>query len=100
MKKTLFSLTLIALMAVWTSCSSSSGFEGDVRKAAKYQCEIRQLMAADPSDEKAQKKLADLQKEEEAFSAKMEEKYKDKKDDKDMEAKGQKIMMEEMAKCK
>lgn len=100
MKKILFSLILITWIAAGSSCSSSSSFESDVKKMAKYQCEMKQLMAADPSDEKAQKKMAELQKEVQEFATKMEEKHKDKKDDKEWEAKGDKIMAEEMAKCK
>ena len=99
MKKILVALFLLVWMGAGTSCSSST-FEKDVRKAAKYQCEKQKLLAADPSDDKAQKKLADLEKEIEAFSAKMEEKHKSKRGDKEWEAKGNKIMDEEMAKCK
>lgn len=83
------------------SCKGGGGsFESDVRKSANYMCEMSKLAAADPSDEKSQKKLADLKKEKDEFEEKMREKYKDKKDDKEMEEKGGKIMKEVMDKCK
>jgi uncharacterized protein YlxW (UPF0749 family) len=85
-------------VAVLTSCSSSSSFEGDVKKMAKYRCEMQQLMGKE--DEASQKKLKDLQDEMEAYAEKMEKKYKDMEDDQAMEDKGDKIMAAEMAKCK
>lgn len=67
---------------------------------ADFNCKAQKLMAKDPTDEKAKKDLADLRKEIDAYGEKMSEKYKDKKDDKEMEAKAQSIMMEVMKNCK
>lgn len=100
MKKTIFSAIAIMAVVTFSACGSSNSFDSDVRKMADYQCKIKQLMAKDPTDEKAQKELTDLQKEMEDYSNKMEAKYKDKKEDKDLEAKAQAIMKEVMDKCK
>lgn len=67
---------------------------------ADFNCKAQKLMAKDPTDEKAKKDLADLRKEIDAYGEKMSEKYKDKKDDKEMETKAQSIMMEVMKNCK
>ena len=66
---------------------------------AKYQCEMQQLRAKDPNDEKAQKRLTELQKELEDYSEEMKIKHKDKENDTVWSAKGDKIMEEEMKKC-
>lgn len=100
MKKNLFSLVAIALLIGLSSCGSKSSFESDVRKMADYRCKEQQLMAKDPSDEKAQKELADLKKELDAYREKMAEKYKGKEKDREMNMKADKIMEEVMAKCK
>ena len=101
MRKNLFRLFVVAFAVSLVSCGGSSGgFEGDVKKMARYRCDFQKLSAKDQSDEKVQKEMADLQKEMSEFADKMEEKYKDKKDDEAMEAKADKIMEEEMKKCK
>ena len=99
MKKIFLSLTLLAIWSL-SSCKSSSSFENDVKKMADFNCRAQKLMAKDPTDEKARKDLADLRKEMDAYGEIMSEKYKDKKDDKEMETKAQSIMKEEMKKCK
>lgn len=83
-----------------TACSSKSSFESDVRKMARLQCEINQIMKGDPSKEDVEKRLDDVQKKVKAFSEEMKEKYKDKANDQVLKARGEKIMEEEMAKCK
>ena len=95
-------LSLIFLVIIWSllSCKSSSSFENDVKKMADFNCRAQKLMAKDPADEKARKDLAALQKEMDAYGAIMLEKYKDKKDDKEMEAKAQSIMTEVIKNCK
>lgn len=100
MKKNFFSLAVLALIFVLSSCSSKSSFESDVRKMADYRCKMQQLKAKDPSDEKVKKELEVLEKEMDTYGEKMEKKYKDKKDDKEMNDKAEKIMDEVMAKCK
>jgi hypothetical protein len=100
MKKIIFSVIAIMTIATFSACKSSSSFDSDVRKMADYQCKRQQLRAKDPADEKAQKELADLEKEMEAYTTKMEAKYKDKKNDKEMDAKAEVIMKEVMDKCK
>jgi peptidoglycan hydrolase CwlO-like protein len=101
MKKKFLSITVLAIVISLSSCgSSSSSFESDVRKMANYQCKEKQLQAKDPSDEEAKKELEDLGKEIDAYSKKMEAKYRDKTDDKEMEARARFIMNEAMEKCK
>lgn len=94
---------MIAAMTLFiciSSCGSKSSFESDVRKMADYRCKEQQLMAKDPSDEKAQKELADLKKELDAYREKMAEKYKGKEKDEEMNKKANQIMDEVMSKCK
>ena len=100
MRKNFFSLVIFAASVVLSSCSSKSSFESDVRKMANYRCEREKLRAKDQSDEKVKKDLEDLEKKMDAYGNEMEAKYKDKKDDKDMNAKADKIMEEVMSKCK
>ncbi|MEO7393887.1 MAG: hypothetical protein ABIU11_03030 [Chitinophagaceae bacterium] len=100
MKKNFLTIVVVTFVLSLSSCKSSSSFDNDVRKMADFQCRAQKLMAKDPTDEKAKKDLEDLQKEMELYGAKMTEKYKDKKDDKEMETKAMVIMKEEMAKCK
>lgn len=100
MKKIFLSLMLLIIIWSLSSCESSSSFENDVKKMADFNCKAQKLMAKGPTDEKAKKDLADLRKEIDAYGEKMSEKYKDKKDDKEMEAKAQSIMMEVMKNCK
>ena len=100
MKKHWIPLAVFAMIFTFSSCSSSSSFEKDVKKMADYQCQKQKLQAKDPSDEKAKKDLEDLDKEMDEYRVKMEAKYKDKKNDKEMDAKAEKIMREEMQKCK
>jgi hypothetical protein len=98
MKKHHTLIAAVIAITSFSSCSSSSSFEGDVKKMARYRCEMQQLMGKE--DEASQKKLKDLQDEMEAYAEKMEKKYKDIENDQAMEDKGEKIMAEEMAKCK
>jgi peptidoglycan hydrolase CwlO-like protein len=100
MRKNFFSLAVLAVVIVISSCSSKSSFESDVRKMANYRCEKQKLEAKDQSDEKVKKDLEELKTKVEAYGNEMEAKYKDKKDDKDMNEKANKIMDEVMAKCK
>ena len=100
--KKLSQLAVVALLLGMSSCSSSSGggFESDVRKMADYRCRLQKLMAKDPSDEKAKKETEDVRKEMDEFRDKMAKKYEGKENDKEMNEKADKIMDEEMAKCK
>ena len=100
MRKNMFKLFAIAVVISLASCGGKSGFDGDVRKMAKYRCDMQKLMAKDQADPKVEKELADIQKEMSEFGDKMEKKYADKKGDKAMEEKADKIMKEEMDKCK
>jgi len=102
MRKNMFRLSLLALVISLASCGggSGSGLEADVRKMAKYRCDLQKLMGKDQSDPAVQKQMTDLEKDMNAFGEKMEAKYKDKKGDKAMEEKADQIMKEEMAKCK
>ncbi|MCX6315829.1 MAG: hypothetical protein NTW29_00950 [Bacteroidetes bacterium] len=100
MKKTILPAAIIALSLAFTSCGGGGSFESDVRKMADYRCKMQKLEAKDPTDEKAKKELEDLTKEMEEYGDKMRKKYESKKDDKDMEAKADKIMKEVMDKCK
>ena len=104
-KKISYSLIVIGIICIsvllfYKLSKSSSSFDNDVRKMADLQCRVQKLEAKDPADLKAKKDLADLEKEMEAYGNKMEEKYKDKKDDKEMEAQAQAIITEVMDKCK
>ncbi len=100
MKKIFIAMAFIAMVLAGSSCSSKSSFESDVRKMAKYRCEKQKLEAKDPTDEKVKKQLEDLEKEMDAYGEKMRKKYEDKKDDKAMNDKADKIMEEVMSKCK
>jgi TPP-dependent 2-oxoacid decarboxylase len=100
MRKNFFSLAVLAGIIVLSSCSSKSSFESDVRKMANYRCEKEKLRAKDQSDEKVKKDLEDLEKKMDAYGNEMEVKYKDKKDDKALNEKADKIMEEVMSKCK
>ena len=102
MKKNFLSIAVFAVVLILSSCksSSSSSFDSDVRKMAELLCKTQKLQAKDPSDEKVKKELEDIQKEMMAYGNKMEEKYKDKKGNKEMEEKAEAIMKEEMVKCK
>jgi Skp family chaperone for outer membrane proteins len=100
MRKNYFSLVVLASIIVLSSCSSKSSFDSDVRKMADYRCKVQQLEAKDPSDQKVQKELEDVKKEMSAYREKMSKKYEDKKDDKAMNEKANKIMDEVMSKCK
>jgi hypothetical protein len=102
MRKNMFRLSVIAIVVSLVSCGggSGSGLEADVRKMAKYRCDLQKLMAKDQSDPKVQKEMTDIEKDMNDFGNKMEAKYKDKKGDKAMEEKADQIMKEEMSKCK
>lgn len=100
MRKNLFSFLVLAFVVSLASCGGGGGFESDVRKSARYDCQEQKLEEKAETDEKAQKELEDLRKEKEAFEEKMRDKYKDKKDDPKMAERAMKIMQEEMAKCK
>ncbi|MDF2382779.1 hypothetical protein JMG10_14955 [Nostoc ellipsosporum NOK] len=100
MKKATFAFAAGLLLLSVTSCSSSSSFESDVRKMAGLMCRAQKVAVKAATDESAKKELESIEKEAEEFGKKMEEKYKDKKEDKEMNAKAEKIISEEMAKCK
>lgn len=101
MKKNFLSVIVLAFVISISSCkSSSSSFDSDVRKMADYRCQLQQLMAKDPSDEKAKKELEELSVKVKAYGDEMGKKYEKMKDDKDMEAKADAIMKEVMDKCK
>jgi predicted transcriptional regulator len=87
-----------AFLVTMLACSRSS-FESDVKKMAKYRCEMRKLLDMDLNDEKVQEKMSELRKKMEDFSEKMQVKYKDKLEDKEMEQEADRIMEKEMAKC-
>jgi hypothetical protein len=93
-------LSIIALAGVITLSSCGGGgeseFEADVRKMAEMTCKKLRLA----TDTTKKDELMSLSKEYEDLQNKMDEKYKDKKDDKAMEAKAEKIMTEVMLKCK
>lgn len=87
---------LVALLV--TSCGAKSGFESDVRTMAKHRCELQKLMTKE--GEAAEAEIEKKQQEMEAFAEEMEKKYKDKEGDKEMEEQAEKIMKDEMMKCK
>jgi hypothetical protein len=95
MKKTLLSLTVAAAL-VLSSCGGG-GFEAEMRKYARLECEIDKLEAS--SDEADAKKLEAKRKEMDDLEKKLDEKYKDVKDDPKKAAKLIQIMMEEQKKC-
>lgn len=90
---------LLAVIMLTSSCSSSSSLEGDVKTMASYRCQLEKLMREPDSDDR-EAKMKKLQKEMEDFADKMEKKYEKMEDDKEMEEKADKIMKEEMEKCK
>jgi len=96
MKKTL--IMLAAAGFIFTSCGSST-FESDVRKMARYQCELQKLQAKE-GDPKTDAEIEKLEKESKEYEDKMETKYKDMENDTKKQAEALKIMMDEMAKCK
>jgi hypothetical protein len=103
MKKYFLSLAILAIVTGLVSCgskSSSASFESDVKKMASYRCDLQKLMGGDLNDESTKKKLEDLRSEMEKYRDEMEKKYGDKKNDKDMNDKADKIMKEAMEKCK
>ncbi len=100
MKKNFISLIVLAFVVSFSSCKSSSSFDSDVKKMADYRCQMQQLMAKDPSDEKAKKELEDISVKMEAYADEMSKKYEKMKDDKEMEAKADAILKEVMDKCK
>jgi Skp family chaperone for outer membrane proteins len=97
MKKNIFYLLAFVAMLGISACSSS--YESDIRKMANYRCQVKKLMAKDPSDEKAKKELEKTQKDMDDFRDKITEKYKGKQDDKSMTEKADAIMDEVMSKC-
>ena len=100
MKKNFILLAFLAGIIVLSSCSSKSSFEGDVRKMANYQCQVKQLKAKGDTDEKAKAELEKVEKAMKEFDDKMEAKYKDKKPNEAQQEKAKKIMEEVEAKCK
>jgi spermidine/putrescine-binding protein len=90
-------LALVAIAAAFslTSCGGG-GFEADVRKAAEMGCKLDKLSKDSTKADEAKA----FAKEAEEFTTKMGKKYEDKKGDKDMEAKAEKIIKEVMEKCK
>ena len=100
--KKIFLLSVAFGGLLLASCSSSlsSSLEKDVRKMASYKCQLQKLRATENPDAKIAEQTEKLEKEMEEFRTTMQEKYKDKKDDKEMNETADKIMDEEMAKCK
>jgi hypothetical protein len=81
--------------------TAEESFEADVRQLAGYQCKFMKLAEKiKAGDTLAKKDEEALEKELIAFTSKMEEKYKDKKDDKTLDEKANKILTEVMANCK
>ena len=93
-------MAILAVVVSMSSCGGGSSFEGDVKKFGNMRCKAQQLAAKDQSDEKVKKELEDLQKEMETFGDEMSKKYEKDKDNKEMEAKADKIMKDIMDKCK
>lgn len=100
MKKTFLLIATFAVILGVSSCKSSGSFESDVKKYANMKCKRQQLEAKDQSDEKVKKEMDDLNKEIDEYTNTMDKKYADKKGDKAMEEKANKIMDDVMAKCK
>lgn len=101
MKRTVLPVTIIALTLTIISCGKGgSSFESDIRKVAEYRCKIEKLQSKAATDESAKKEMTQLMDEMRAFAEKVETKYADKKDDKEFNAKADKIMDEVMEKCK
>ena len=102
MKKNFLSIAVVAAVVALSSCGSKSSgsLDKDVRKLADMRCKMQQLAAKDQADEKVQKDIADLRKEMDEYRDEMEKKYGDKKNDKEMNEKADKIMEEVMSKCK
>lgn len=99
MKKHLFSVALLATIMFVTSCGSSS-FESDVRKKAKYLCELKKLEEKAATDEKASKEMEKIKKEMDEFDEKMDKKYDKKEPTEAQKETAKKIFEEVMAKCK
>ena len=93
-------MAILAVVVSMSSCGGGSSFEGDVKKFGNMRCKDQQLKAKDQSDEKVKKELEDLQKEMETYGDEMSKKYEKDKDNKEMEAKADKIMKDIMDKCK
>ena len=100
MKKIVQVLSVITLIAVLASCSSGDPLRADIKKMADYQCQLKKLAQAPSGDEKVRKEMETLQKEAEAFVEKMQVKYKAQDTVKAFEEKANKMMAEEMSKCK
>lgn len=99
MKKATFAFAAGLVLLSFASCSSSS-FESDVKKMAGFMCRAQKVSAKAATDEAAQKELESIEKEAQAFSEKMKEKYKGMESDKAKNEQAEKIINEEMAKCK
>ncbi|WP_028788945.1 hypothetical protein [Terrimonas ferruginea] len=100
MKKATFAFAAGLVLLSFASCSSSSSFESDVKKMAGFMCRAQKVSAKAATDEAAQKELESIEKEAQAFSEKMKEKYKGMENDKAKNEQAEKIINEEMAKCK
>jgi Skp family chaperone for outer membrane proteins len=100
MKKATFAFAAGLVLLSFASCSSSSSFESDVKKMAGYMCRAQQLAVKAATDESAKKEMETLEKDAQAFSEKMKEKYKGMESDKAKNEQAEKIINEEMAKCK
>jgi hypothetical protein len=101
MKKIILSLAIVTSMVALSSCGGGSGFEADIRKMAQMECDMEKLQKkADGGDEGAKKELEKMEKEAMEFGMKMMTKYKDKMNDKELDAKADKIQDEVKAACK
>ena len=100
MKKKMFSISALALLIAISSCTNDS-MESDVRKMAQMMCKSQRLQVkAMQGDEKAQEELKDLNKEANEFGEKMKKKYEKQENNAEFEEKAEKILREEMEKCK
>ena len=73
-------MAILAVVVSMSSCGGGSSFEGDVKKFGNMRCKAQQLAAT--------------------FGDEMSKKYEKDKDNKEMEAKADKIMKDIMDKCK
>jgi hypothetical protein len=97
MKKFILPALALAFAVSLTSCGGG-GLEKDVRKGVKLDCEIDKLEGKE--DEESKKKLADLEKQKDAYEEEMISKYKDKMGDKDFMEKAEKIEEAAKKECK
>lgn len=91
---------LIICFVFIVSCSGYPTFEDEMKKIAYYRCELQHLRDIEDPDEELRAKIERLEAEMEEYAQKLEEKYHDDKNNKAIEEKAEKIIDEEMEKCK